>query len=90
MFSKWLQRLTTGWRSMLYFGQNRASNTGTPHPGKKLIHDLFVSYTPNDPQLDGLRVDFGIDNVFDKTYRRYPNELNETGRNAKLTASLQF
>ncbi len=82
--------LSAGWRSMLYFGQKRSSNTGTPHPGKKLIHDLFVTYTPNDPALDGLRVDFGIDNVFDKTYRRYPSELNEVGRNAKLTASLQF
>ncbi|MDW3204241.1 MAG: TonB-dependent hemoglobin/transferrin/lactoferrin family receptor [Alphaproteobacteria bacterium] len=82
--------LTTGWRSMLFFGQDRTSSTGTAHPGKKMVHDLFVSYTPNDPQLDGLRVDFGIDNIFDNTYRRYPSELNETGRNAKLTASLQF
>ncbi len=82
--------LTAGWRASLYMGQTDVPPTGTARPGAKTVHDVFVSYVPNDRALDGLRVDFGIDNIFDKSYQRYPSELEETGRNAKITASYQF
>lgn len=82
--------LAAGWRSALYFGQDRVPAGTDTVPGKKVIHDLYVSYEPNDPMLDGMRLDFGIDNVFDKDYQRFGSVLRETGRNVKLTGTYRF
>ncbi|MEQ8602080.1 MAG: TonB-dependent hemoglobin/transferrin/lactoferrin family receptor [Marivibrio sp.] len=82
--------LVAGWRASLYFGQDRVPDDAEPLRGRKMIHDLFVSYEPNDPDLDGLRVDFGVDNVFDKDFQRFGSALRETGRNVKLSAGFKF
>lgn len=82
--------LTAGWRSIYYAGQGRVPTGTEAVDGKKVLHDLYVSWVPVEENLDGLRVDFGIDNVFDKNYQRYLSELREAGRNFKLSASMKF
>lgn len=82
--------LVTGWRASLYLGQDRVPAAAEPIAGRKVIHDLFVSYEPNDPDLDGLRVDFAVDNVFDKDFQRFGSALREAGRNVKAAARFRF
>lgn len=52
--------------------------------------DVYASYTPNDPRLQGMRLDMGVDNVFDKNYRRQLAFIPEAGRNVKATMSWKF
>lgn len=62
---------------------------GTEDPGYG-VTDLKVSYSPSEGMLGGLTVDFGVDNVFDKTYRTNTSYFNESGRNFKLTLAKTF
>lgn len=82
--------LVAGWRGSLYLGQDRVPNGADTLRGRKVIHDLFVSYEPDGPDLDGLRVDLGVDNVFDKDFQRYGSALREAGRNVKISAGFRF
>jgi len=79
-----------GWRTIYYSGQERVPAGTEAVSGEKFIHDIFVSWTPKDKDLEGLRVDFGVDNLFDKDYQRFLSELREAGRNAKLSLSYKF
>ncbi|WP_323039355.1 TonB-dependent receptor domain-containing protein [Gemmobacter sp.] len=63
--------------------------TTTTHPGWG-VNDLNISYTPQSGVLAGATIDFGIENVFDKTYKPTIAYLNEPGRNFKLTISKTF
>ncbi|SDE97255.1 TonB-dependent hemoglobin/transferrin/lactoferrin family receptor [Rhodospira trueperi] len=47
------------------------------------VHDLYAVYQPSDGLLEGLRVDLGIDNVFDEDYSRVYTGVSEAGRNFK-------
>jgi len=88
---KWpVDGVRAGWRTIYYGGQERVPAGTVPVKGDKFIHDLFVSWTPKDKDLDGLRLDFGVDNVFDKDYQRFLSDLREAGRNAKLSLSYKF
>jgi hypothetical protein len=40
---------------------------------------LYASWLPGSASLLGLRVDFGIDNLTDKAYRRHLSVLDEAG-----------
>jgi len=71
--------LLYGIRSELAAPQTRVSSDGTPTAGYH-VHGLFASWQPSDERLRGFRIDGGIDNIFDKTYRRHLSLLNEEGR----------
>ncbi len=79
-----------GWRSVYYAGQDRVPTGTQAVPGSKTIHDIFVSWVPDEEDIEGLRLDFGIDNVFDKDYQRFLSSLRESGRNVKFSASYKF
>lgn len=81
---------TLGWRGALLFGQDQVPSGTDKTEGRKAIHDVFVSWEPTEAALDGLRLDFAVDNVFDKSYRRHLASQYETGRNFMLTASMRF
>ena len=55
------------------------------------VADLYASWKPGEQiwngKLEGLRVDAGIDNVFDKHYQRHLSNLPEEGVNYKLSAA---
>lgn len=47
------------------------------------VHDVYFSWQPSEDLLRGLRLDLGIDNIFDKSYARVNTNANEPGRNFK-------
>src|SRR3546814_4211051 len=59
----------------------------TPGYGKT---DVFASWQPRTGPLRCVAVQFGIDNVFDKTFRIHPNAINQVGRNWKFTLARSF
>ena len=52
------------------------------------VVDLYASWSPGF--ADSLRVDFGIENVFDEDYERVFEGVSEPARNFKIAASYQF
>ncbi|WP_406737093.1 TonB-dependent receptor [Thioclava sp. GXIMD4215] len=58
------------------------------------VNDLAVGYTVAQGRLEGLRVDFAVDNIFDKQYiRQYTTSsasYPEAGRDVRLTLSKTF
>lgn len=53
-----------------------------------MVVDLYTTWRPNF--ADGLRLDLGVDNVFDEDYERVFAGVSQPGRNFKITASWQF
>lgn len=81
--------LSLGWRSSIVSAQNRIPAKGTPTPGHTL-HDLTLTWLPQGGTFKGIRLDFGIDNLTDKDYRRHLSVLKDPGRNYKFAVSYQF
>lgn len=85
-FSEW--GVETGWRTALVAAQNRVNSSGTASSGYAL-HDIFASWTP--PQWnDDVRLDFAVDNLFDKYYRPHDSAIWEAGRTVKAGLSVKF
>ena len=57
--------------------QRRVGSDGTPTAGYN-IYGLFASWQPD--LLRGLRIDGGVDNLFDKSYRRHASSVYSEGR----------
>jgi len=89
------QGVALGTRVVYSTRQSRVA-TGTPATGGYAVYDLFATWVPEEGGLRNLRVDFGIDNVFDKAYRRSNWQANpaplfyEVGRNVKLAVGYTF
>lgn len=81
--------LSLGWRSTLVAAQNRIPAGGTATPGYD-IHDLNLTWTPSIPKLSNLRMNFGINNITDRDFRKHLSVLTEPGRNFMTTVSWQF
>jgi hemoglobin/transferrin/lactoferrin receptor protein len=47
------------------------------------VHDIFFAWQPSDGLLKGLRVDLGVDNLFDEDYERVYTGVSEQGINFK-------
>lgn len=56
--------------------------------GSYTVLDLYATWRPD--AIDGLRLDLGIDNVFDEQYERTFAGAIEPGTNLKLAAAWQF
>lgn len=54
------------------------------------VHDLFLTWKPEAGALAQTNVQFGIENVFDTTYRNNLDQENGIGRNLKLTLTRTF
>ncbi|MEX0922419.1 MAG: TonB-dependent hemoglobin/transferrin/lactoferrin family receptor [Rhodovibrionaceae bacterium] len=50
-------------------------------------YDIYAAWAPSDGPLQGLRVDLGVDNVFDEEYSRVYTGALEQGRNWKAAVS---
>ena len=83
------KHLSLGWHTRIVDDQNRVPGGGTTTEGYT-VHDLNLTWAPTREGLKGLRVDFGIDNVTDKDYRRHNAVLKEPGRNVKMSVSYRF
>lgn len=53
-----------------------------------VVLDLYSSWSPKF--VDGLRFEFGVDNIFDNDYERVFEGVSQEGRNVKVVASYQF
>jgi hemoglobin/transferrin/lactoferrin receptor protein len=71
--------LIYGARSEIADRQDRIGDLGTK-TGGYAIHGVFASWLPSTGILNGMRVDVGIDNIFDKAYRRHLTALYDEGR----------
>lgn len=54
------------------------------------VHDLFVTWRPDQGVLAGTDVQLGVENVFDSAYRNNLDQENGIGRNIKLTLTRTF
>lgn len=75
-----------GWRS-----QFAAEFTETDDPNEERdsynVHDIFFAWQPSDGFLEGVRLDLGVDNIFDADYSRTYAGVSEPGRNFKALVS---
>jgi hemoglobin/transferrin/lactoferrin receptor protein len=80
-----------GWRLLAADEFDNVSDPADERDGYT-VHDLYFAWTPGEGVLEGLRVDLGIDNVFDKAYSRVFTGALEPGRNFKgfVRYSLNF
>ena len=81
--------LMLGWRTAFVEEQDRVPTGDFPTDGYT-VHDLFLSWLPDQGLGRGLRFDFGVDNVTDKDYRRHLAVLKEPGINIKASLSYSF
>lgn len=86
---RWASGWEVSWSLHAAKRQTIASGTTATHPGWG-VNDLRVSYAPQSGVLAGATIDFGVENIFDKTYRPTISSLNEPGRNFKLTIAKTF
>lgn len=83
------QNLTAGWRGEFADKQNKTTTASLRTPGYA-VHNLFLTWKPQDGALKGLEVQAGVDNLFDKTFRRHLSSLDAEGRTVKLTLGKTF
>lgn len=75
-----------GWRGRYAEENDRVGSTDTPTSGYA-VHDVYYRWKPDAKYLDQLTLDLGVDNLFDKAYRKRFATLVEEGRsyNARLS-----
>jgi hemoglobin/transferrin/lactoferrin receptor protein len=85
--------LSFGLRCEFVAAQDRVSGvpfiTGTaatPTTGGYAIHGVFMTWQPQG-DLQGVRVDAGVENIFDKAYRRHFASINEEGRDFRIAVT---
>lgn len=80
--------LVGGIRHELVFDQHRiARGSAQPETDGYFLTGIFASWAPSTGPLEGLRVDAGIDNLFDKKYRRHLQAIPEPGLDAGIAVS---
>ena len=84
-----LMDVEIGGRATLARGQEDVPADSTTGDGYA-VFDLFASYEPSEGPLAGASFGAGIDNVTDRDYRIYPNELDQPGRTFKISAAFEF
>ncbi|ODT07738.1 MAG: hypothetical protein ABS58_05625 [Mesorhizobium sp. SCN 65-20] len=54
------------------------------------VHDMFVTWKPQEGQLVGWEANFGVDNIFNKQYKEFLMNDDAKGRTFKVSLSKQF
>lgn len=81
--------LQAGWRGE-FAADQKDIGPGGRRTGGYGIHNLFLTWTPDDGALSGLEVRAAVDNLFDKQFRRHLSSLDAEGRTFKLTLARTF
>lgn len=81
--------LTVGWRGEFADDQNETTTAALRTPGYS-VHNLFLTWKPQDGALKGLEMQAGVVNLFDKNFRRHLSSLDAEGRTVKLTLGKTF
>jgi hemoglobin/transferrin/lactoferrin receptor protein len=75
-----------GWR-VLAAAEFDEVNDPTEERDSYVVNDIYFAWAPSDGPLEGLRIDLGIDNVFDEAYDRVFTDATEPGRDFKAHVS---
>jgi len=75
-----------GWRMIAADDFDKVNDPAEERDGYT-VHDVYFAWAPSQGALEGLRVDLGIDNAFDKSYERVFTDAKEPGRNFKVLIS---
>ncbi len=77
-----------GIRHEYVFDQHRiARGSAQPKTDGYFLTGIFASWAPSTGPLEGLRIDAGVDNIFDKRYRRHLQAIPEPGIDAGVSVS---
>jgi hemoglobin/transferrin/lactoferrin receptor protein len=71
-----------GWR-VLAAAEFDEVNDPTEERDSYIVNDIYFAWAPSDGPLEGLRIDLGIDNLFDEAYDRVFTDATEPGRDFK-------
>lgn len=88
--------LSGGWTGEFAERQSKVAQTATSSAGSGLptsgysVHNLFLTFKPQNGLLGGVEFRLAVDNVFDKQFRRHLSSLAAEGRNVKLTVASTF
>lgn len=81
--------LQVGWRGEFAATQDEVA-LATQRTGGYSVHNLFLTWRPQDGALQGLDIRLAVDNLFDKQFRRHLNSLDAEGRTFKVTLARTF
>lgn len=97
------QGLTFGWRARFVAGPQDSrrdsevpvivppeTRSSTRHAKSFNVHDVFLTWKPQDDKFRGWEVAAGVDNIFDKQYKEFLHNEPAKGRTFKLSLSKQF
>jgi hemoglobin/transferrin/lactoferrin receptor protein len=78
---------TFGWRFNMHSRQDKIPTTQTTRSPIKstrgyVTHDIYANWQPKP--LEGVRVDFAVDNLLNKNHRKHLSFIQEAGINVKL------
>lgn len=76
--------LEYGWR-INHFQDLDLNGTNFP---SYTVHDLFLDYRPESGPLEGIEIQFGVDNVFDETFQNALASDNDNGRGRTFRVTL--
>lgn len=54
------------------------------------VHDVFLTWTPDEGQMKGWELNAGVDNLFDQDYKEFLNNDRAIGRTFKLSLAKQI
>jgi hemoglobin/transferrin/lactoferrin receptor protein len=75
-----------GWRIIAATDFDEVNDPSEERDGY-VVNDVYFAWAPSDGPLEGLRIDLGIDNVFDEAYDRVFTDATEPGRDFKAHVS---
>lgn len=75
-----------GWRVLTADRFDKVNDEDEERSGYA-VHDVYFSWQPSVAPLKGMRIDLGVDNLFDKAYSRVFTGAFEPGRNLKASVS---
>ncbi len=87
--------LSLGWYVEYVERQRVVGSRSTREKTSTLVHDIFVRWQPTLQSLDGLSLNFSVNNVFDKAYYdqstfAYASGYAAPGRDLRLSLQYQF
>lgn len=89
--------LSFGWRSRFVAAPQDKALRATVAPGFSTryadsfnVHDVFMSWRPEEGAMKGWEVIAGVDNLFDKQYKEFLHNEPAKGRTFKFTLAKQF
>lgn len=78
-----------GWHALVADEFDNTNDPDERRPGYT-VHDVYASWQPTDGLLSNVRIDFGVNNVFDKAYSRVYTGSYEAGRDWRTRLTYEF